>query len=866
MRQLIRPGAATLAVAALVLLSAPLPRAQGVAPIDRRITYILPQWPDFLTVSDETVAQQVQQLRARIGEGPRVRVGFTTYVNIVMTAADPADAAAVRGALAGTFAQVDLAIARAEANGIPLCLSFLTAIRSGLDPAQAAAQAEDRRNMQWHADGSLAAGWTTFSRYARKQDRLQQAFIRELGRGLAARMLAHPDTLVAASGDGEIEMSFEKSFQFGGAATPADTIIADYSPFAIAEFRDWLRSAGEYAPGGAFAAEAYAASGRYAGDAAPNVDSNGDGHTLNGDFGTAFETWSLEHYDWSLSDAISPDPHAIPASAYAAAGWSPVPAQIPAGFDAPRVRARGNPWYDVWDLFRQSLVWRHNRDFAKWITTSADPASGATVPADRWFTDQIPADYLFGFTPSNPDLRLDTSASPYWTADVAPYGSLGITSFNANQNGTMFRTLAGVGPEIAKRGVRWGIFEWNPSLPVNGDVSAYRDEMPLVERYRPSLLVPFAWMRADFPVENTGFEVALRELVARIRVIPLSLSRSPVFAATTADGTRRTPAQTVNVSGAPGESPAWTIASASPFLDVALTPDGHGFTVAPKAQGYAPGPLSGTIVLTSSDAGYAPTTLNVDVQVKSAGATAAPVGSFDTPIENAAVSGEVPVTGWAVDDFGIAGVDIYRSPAPGEPTDANGLVFLGTATLVAGARPDVQKTFATSPLADKAGWGYMLLSNFLPNGGNGLFTLWAFARDVDGRTALLGSRRIAGQNSAATRPFGTIDTPAQGATVSGTIVNFGWALTPQPNIIPTDGSTITVFVDDVPLGHPAYNNFRSDIAGLFPGYQNSGGAVGVFVLDTTRLANGVHTIAWGVVDSAGNAQGVGSRFFTVDNR
>ncbi|NUR54602.1 MAG: hypothetical protein HOQ29_09155, partial [Acidobacteria bacterium] len=81
MRQLIRPGAATLAVAALVLLSAPLPRAQGVAPIDRRITYILPQWPDFLTVSDETVAQQVQQLRARIGEGPRVRVGFTTYVN-----------------------------------------------------------------------------------------------------------------------------------------------------------------------------------------------------------------------------------------------------------------------------------------------------------------------------------------------------------------------------------------------------------------------------------------------------------------------------------------------------------------------------------------------------------------------------------------------------------------------------------------------------------------------------------------------------------------------------------------------------------------------------------------------------------------
>ena len=34
---------------------------------------------------------------------------------------------------------------------------------------------------------------------------------------------------------------------------------------------------------------------------------------------------------------------------------------------------------------------------------------------------------------------------------------------------------------------------------------------------------------------------------------------------------------------------------------------------------------------------------------------------------------------------------------------------------------------------------------------------------------------------------------------------------------------------------------------------------------TTTLANGVHTIAWGVVDSAGHASGVGSRYFTVAN-
>ncbi len=42
-------------------------------------------------------------------------------------------------------------------------------------------------------------------------------------------------------------------------------------------------------------------------------------------------------------------------------------------------------------------------------------------------------------------------------------------------------------------------------------------------------------------------------------------------------------------------------------------------------------------------------------------------------------------------------------------------------------------------------------------------------------------------------------------------------------------------------------------------------ALGVFGLDTTTLANGVHTIAWVVTDTLGVTSGVGSRFFTVSN-
>jgi len=55
------------------------------------------------------------------------------------------------------------------------------------------------------------------------------------------------------------------------------------------------------------------------------------------------------------------------------------------------------------------------------------------------------------------------------------------------------------------------------------------------------------------------------------------------------------------------------------------------------------------------------------------------------------------------------------------------------------------------------------------------------------------------------------------------------------------------------------------MAELFPGLNNSGGAVGYFVLDTTKYANGVHTIAWSVEDDAGNADGIGSRYFQVRN-
>ncbi len=195
--------------------------------------------------------------------------------------------------------------------------------------------------------------------------------------------------------------------------------------------------------------------------------------------------------------------------------------------------------------------------------------------------------------------------------------------------------------------------------------------------------------------------------------------------------------------------------------------------------------------------------------VGAASSLTAPFGSFDTPTAGSTgLVGNVAVTGWALDDIGVTRVSVYRDPLAGETASANGKVYLGDASFVPGARSDVGSSHANFPYADRAGWGYMLLTNFLPGAGNGMFTLYAYAYDADNQATVLGSKAIACANAAATKPFGTIDTPGQGQAVSGSLTNFGWALTPQPASIALDGSTISVYVDGAAVGHPTYNQYR----------------------------------------------------------
>ena len=333
-------------------------------------------------------------------------------------------------------------------------------------------------------------------------------------------------------------------------------------------------------------------------------------------------------------------------------------------------------------------------------------------------------------------------------------------------------------------------------------------------------------------------------------------------------GSLITGVQPVTVLFTGGASIPWTASSNQSNIVVSPTSgNGNGtFNVT-----VSPGP-GGVITVTAPGASGSPKQITVNVMQS---APTAPFGSFDTPLNNSTgLSGAIAVTGWGLDNIEVTTVGIWREPISGEAASSNGLVFIGNAPFVADARPDVQAAYPTTPWNFRAGFGYLLLTNFLPNNnggvgglGNGTYKLHVLLTNKSGIVTDLGARTIMVDNQHAMKPFGSIDTPGQGDTISGaSFVNFGWALTQNPYMIPLDGSTVLVYIDGVKQpGHATYNNFRSDIAALFPGYANSNGAIGFYMIDTTMLANSVHTIFWIVTDSGARADGIGSRYFTALN-
>ena len=359
----------------------------------------------------------------------------------------------------------------------------------------------------------------------------------------------------------------------------------------------------------------------------------------------------------------------------------------------------------------------------------------------------------------------------------------------------------------------------------------------------------------------------------QVKVVPvMALDRTSLQFGAVSNGsafTQQSGNQLVRMTQTGAGAPAWTATTSSPWITVTPASGTGAVSLSVGVKHSSTLPLSGTrtgfVTVTYTDA--SPSSQTISVSLKITNSSTMPAGAFDTPTDNSTgLSGSIAVTGWALDDLGVTRVRIFRDPSTGETPGQ--LVFIGNGTFVDGARPDVAATFSTTPQNTRAGWGYILLTNFLPNGGNGTFRLHAYADDVEGNTTALGSKTITVDNANATKPFGAIDTPGQGATVSGYMNNFGWVLARGARRAdPPGGGSVTAYIDGVQVGAPSGWTSRSDLSAAFPLAQYAGinTALGLFNMDISTLANGVHTIGWFVTDNQGAADGVGSRFFTVAN-
>ncbi len=346
----------------------------------------------------------------------------------------------------------------------------------------------------------------------------------------------------------------------------------------------------------------------------------------------------------------------------------------------------------------------------------------------------------------------------------------------------------------------------------------------------------------------------------------VSLNRDSLYFAAPIDGSISPggpfpPAQTVWVENSGGGTLRWRVSSDQHWLNYSPSlSQGNGpIEVSVKPVDMAAGTYTATLTVRNHYNQGDSRSVSVVMEIIPTSSSSEPFGEVSSPLDHAVVSGSVPFTGWALDDIGVERVTLYLE-------SGQDLLPLGGGVFVEGARSDIENTYPQYPGSYKAGWGYMMLTNFLPGGGNGSYTIRVTAADTEGNEVILGRRTIHVDNVNAVKPFGAIDTPDQGGLASGNAyANYGWVLTPPPNTIPTDGSTIQVWVNNAPLGNPAYNLYRSDIAELFPQCNNSGGAIGYFSLDTTKYPNGTHIIHWTAEDNAGNAEGIGSRYFTISN-
>lgn len=220
--------------------------------------------------------------------------------------------------------------------------------------------------------------------------------------------------------------------------------------------------------------------------------------------------------------------------------------------------------------------------------------------------------------------------------------------------------------------------------------------------------------------------------------------------------------------------------------------------------------------------------MTVDIDVPS---------SSGTPL-----SGSVGLGGWAIDN--IAAISQVAIAIDG--------VSFGMA-VYGGARPDVCAIYSGRAGCPNVGWNLLLDTTLLADGTH---TLTVTPTSAGGQSSTQ-SRTFQVSNAANNPITLDIDQPSAGSTFSGPASFYGWALDNNSAV-----TSVAVAVDGVAYGSATYGTVRPDVCAAFvgrPGCPNVGWS---YLLDTTRLSNGTHTLD---VTAYSTTHATLSRQFTVSN-
>lgn len=199
--------------------------------------------------------------------------------------------------------------------------------------------------------------------------------------------------------------------------------------------------------------------------------------------------------------------------------------------------------------------------------------------------------------------------------------------------------------------------------------------------------------------------------------------------------------------------------------------------------------------------------------------------TIDSPVPNNNYRGAFTFSGWALNDnAAIASVSVSIDGV------TRGNAVYGS------SRGDVCGVFSGRIGCPNVGWSFFFDTSKLAEGTH-VFAVIATA--ANGQKATVANPFVVPSRAADNPVKITFDSPsAASAPFSGGATFYGWAIDDLTAI-----GSLSFTVDGVPYSSGSYGASRTDVCGAFPGRPGCPNVGWTLSLDTTRLADGAHTLA-----------------------